>query len=269
MDDEDPVINKLFDFYLHRDTDSYAFKWAKSLVDYNESQGDASAIKAMLISGLQAHEIANIFRVPELYVKVFLACYFDLEGYLDDERLISKIVFSFAPGNYDTIPEGERRERLWMYAALTTKWEGLRRVMSNSVNFDGSENEAIDKMIVSIMTQQARKYAMSLPMRGDCRPTDLEKLIAIKSAQGTLEQNKPQTNGHSTNDWTYLLLNKIVEKAEKGDMSPENIEKVNRLTDGARNLKKETPIIEVKAEPQSGGIYEGFSLNLPKLDGQI
>ncbi len=273
IEDEDKMVNFLYDFYLHRIEDRHYIKWAHGVVNHNSTQGDSSRIKALLISGMSSAEIASEMHVPTAYIQAFLYCYFDMERYLDEEMLVSKIVHPFAAGDYDRLDEEHRRERLWIYAGYLLGTKDLKKIMNRTFNVDGSDADSMLKLSLGLLSMQSATYALSLPTRGDVRPADMEKFVSLQGMQNLKEQESQESNFVKNQEANKSILSgylaTLKQKQTNGEMTAKGEEKLNlHLELANRQLgNKTTKTIEVAAIIQEDD-FSSLKIDFPKQAGR-
>lgn len=218
----DQVLVQYYTFLRFGECDQEEdFAWAHELFFLGETNGTASRIRAMALADQTDEQIAEYIGARASSVKIFLDLFYDVRRFLGIPAFKQGLVFPFVNiGGYDAVPDALNKERLWLAAAYTRGWEGLKRILESDDRLNEVDKKKTEDMIYNALLHEANSYTVALKTHALPRPVNMERWLQMSSiaAQNRAFENQGAGGVNDPTTWIRAIHGMITSRA---DLPPE------------------------------------------------
>jgi len=179
--EEDEDVVAYYSYLVTEDTEINPIKYAHSCNESDNVRGFGTAIKSMLLGGLEIDKIAEEMGTPIENIDMYIKLFFDVERYIGNKFILSSIISPFI--KKQEIDESKKQSGLWMSVALAFGWDKARRILHRDMATPKKDVDFfLDQMRASI-DMQAAEFSFLVRSGYTARPCDFERFIAKLSAE--------------------------------------------------------------------------------------
>jgi hypothetical protein len=188
-----------------------ACRYARECHETNDRAWMASRIKAFTIAPLTKAEIARRLHTSTDNIEAFQKLYFDVEEYVQDRSVLGAILAPLLEPSVLT----DKREQVWLLAALKLGVKGLDYVMDRRVNLSPFEQAQISDAIHATLAEQTLAYSLSMESRPEFGPA---ALTAYHRSHEMRLRNPPPAEDPASSAWLDGLITLVKEKYSIDDV---------------------------------------------------